>query len=355
MRAKAISAAAPAGNNFDVLRLLLAICVFVVHASKISVAPEIAWVGDSLSSEMAVKAFFVISGFLIVKSFDQSPNLAGYAKNRFLRIYPAYACVIVGAVLLGFALTTLTARQYFSLDALKYLFWNLLFLNFLAPILPGVFADNPVPVVNGALWSLKIEVMFYLAVPLLLWARKRWPDFPLLAVLFVASVLYSIALTEFAIQTDRRVFMELQRQLPGQLAFFIVGAAAYFHWPIFRKYAWPLMLCACVAYVGNGYCNWQWVWWALEPLALGGIILYLALVFPRVGNVAKYGDFSYGIYVIHFPILQTFIAFGFFADSPWWALFQAACVVALGACAMWYCIEQPSLRHRQFARQRLIA
>ena len=49
----------------------------------------------------------------------------------------------------------------------RYLGWNLAFLNFMEPALPGVFEANRFTEINGALWTLKIEVMFYLVLPLL--------------------------------------------------------------------------------------------------------------------------------------------------------------------------------------------
>ena len=53
------------------------------------------------------------------------------------------------------------------------------------PNLPGVFAGNTVTEVNGALWTLKIEVMFYLILPLLVWllrfaGRYAWVAFILI-------------------------------------------------------------------------------------------------------------------------------------------------------------------------------
>ena len=62
---------------------------------------------------------------------------------------------------------------------------NLIFLNFVHPTLPGVFEGNQLSEVNGALWTLKIEVMFYAAVPLLAWAFRKLGRLPVIAAVYL--------------------------------------------------------------------------------------------------------------------------------------------------------------------------
>ena len=54
----------------------------------------------------------------------------------------------------------------------------------------------------------------------------------------------------------------------------------------------------------------------VQPIALGVLVVYFACVIPCLRNFDKYGDFSYGIYIIHFPILQILIACGLFWEYP---------------------------------------
>lgn len=64
-----------------------------------------------------------------------------------------------------------SARDYFTgVGFWKYIFWNTLMLNFMCPILPGVFNGNPV---NGALWTIKVEIGFYLILPVLISVLDR--------------------------------------------------------------------------------------------------------------------------------------------------------------------------------------
>jgi len=144
-------------NNFDLLRLIFAITVAIVHLAvltKIEVLNKLLWF---LSSEVSVDSFFVISGFLIFKSFDSSSSLKNYASKRIRRIFPGYSAVVVLCAFFMFFVSTKGAAEYFTIDFLKYIFFNLLTLNFIQPTLPGVFNTNSLPIINGALWTIKIE------------------------------------------------------------------------------------------------------------------------------------------------------------------------------------------------------
>jgi peptidoglycan/LPS O-acetylase OafA/YrhL len=92
----------PPGNPrfplFDSLRGIAALGVFLVHASLVANSDG-TWYGRyvvSLESVLAI--FFVISAFLLYRPFvaaridrtSTAPRVADYARNRFLRIVPAY-------------------------------------------------------------------------------------------------------------------------------------------------------------------------------------------------------------------------------------------------------------------------
>ena len=82
-------------NNFDLLRLLFAATVCLVHAYDLSGYPQLAWLARVLSPASALKGFFVVSGFLVFMSFERSSSLASYARKRIRRIYPAYFTVVM--------------------------------------------------------------------------------------------------------------------------------------------------------------------------------------------------------------------------------------------------------------------
>lgn len=329
-------------NNFDLLRFLFAGTVCLVHTYVLSGFEQLRPIALTLSSTVAVRAFFVISGFLIFMSYEQSSSNQSYFRKRVRRIYPAYAVVVLGCALLLALVSTRPAAEYFGSQWLKYLIANLLFLNFLQPTLPGVFESNTLDAVNGALWTLKIEVMFYVAVPIFVFLFRRFSRPVLLALTYVASIVYAEICFRLAGGADSGMYAELGRQLPGQLSYFMVGAALYYYLTDFERYAKYLLGAAVLVLLVNFYQPLPWIY----PLALGIVVIYFGL-FLYVGNFGKFGDFSYGIYILHFPLIQLLVYSRWFAHSPWLLLAASVAVTLVSAILMWHLVEKRFLRNNR--------
>lgn len=323
-------------NNFDLLRLLFAGTVLLVHSYELSGFQRLSIIGGMLSSAVAVKAFFVVSGFLIFMSFERSATLVTYAKKRIRRIYPAYFTVVMLCAICLVAVTSKNIGDYFSSSSwLKYIFSNLTFLNFLQPTLPGVFDSNKLAAVNGALWTLKIEAMFYLSVPVFVFLFRKFTHLPILILAYGSSVAYAGFFAAIAERAGSGPYVELGRQLPGQLSYFMAGAFLYYFLPLFERQIGYFLVAAVLTLAANMYFPLP----ILEPFALAIVVVYFGL-FLHVGNFGKYGDFSYGIYILHFPVIQLLLHSGWFSECPWYFLMAVVLITTGGAITLWHLVEK---------------
>ncbi|MEO0881683.1 MAG: acyltransferase [Pseudomonadota bacterium] len=289
-----------------------------------------------------------ISGALVYGSWERSRSVADYAGKRIRRLYPAYAVIILSpalvALLLGGAADGIV----------RYVGANLVFANFLAPTLPGLFETQRFNDVNGALWTLKIEVMFYIALialgPLILRLKRQSARAIIicLVVLYALGEVWRIWFEALAVTEDRRIWYQLARQLPGQMAFFVSGIAMWIwrDWIAARLSAiWrtSILLLAISVLVPEGEF--------LRAAGLAGIIAGLAWARGPDLPAAKYGDISYGLYICHFPIVQALVAAGAFALDPWLGSALAIALTVGTSFALWHCVERPALRADSHYRQ----
>lgn len=328
-------------NNFHLLRLVFASLVAVYHLivlSNVAAWQGIAWLAG-YGAEIGVQGFFVLSGFLVYGSYERSGSLRLYAEKRVRRLYPAYFTVVTGCALAAL-IASPEARADLGAVA-RYWGWNVAFLNFMEPELPGLFQANRFHEVNGALWTLKIEVMFYLALPVLAWllakaGRWRWH---VIAAIYVGAELWRFAFEYLAVQNNQPLLAAFARQLPGQVSFFITGVAL---WLARDRIDWGqaggagFVLLAVSFLLPGGE--------PLRALGLGAVSLWLATGVKVRLNAAKWGDLSYGLYILHFPVIQTIAAAGAFAASPWLAAAGAVAASIALALGMWWAVERPFLR-----------
>jgi peptidoglycan/LPS O-acetylase OafA/YrhL len=335
-------------NNFDITRICLAVFVYFGHYTWIfphgplPVGVVMFLAGEA--GQRSVQAFFIISGFLMFQSFERSDWTAEFYEKRIRRIVPGYVTVILLSALIGFLLSNLTFSEYFSFDLAKYVFWNLLFLNFMHPTLPNLFNQSPTHYVNASLWTLKTEVAYYILFPLIYKIGRRIGFLTWFSILYVLSTIYYLFMVALAHKTGLNYYTILAAQLPGQLRFFVSGALFCSYYSGYTEIR-PLlglrvvMLGLIVIVLSGGLLT-------LYPGFLALCVLYFCLKGPRLGGWLKYGDLSYGIYIIHFPVLQAIRSLGGL-DAQQDLLFIVTTILIFGlAAALWRFIEGPALRGR---------
>lgn len=148
-------------NGFTAIRIFCALIVVYEHFIVLT--------GINLPilelRGIAVNVFFILSGFWVTRSLYTSKSLLEFYKKRVKKIFPAYLTVVFATAILLVFISTLTIRQYFTDSGFwKYLVANISTLNFIHPSLPGVFNGEPV---NGSLWTIKVELGFYIILPLI--------------------------------------------------------------------------------------------------------------------------------------------------------------------------------------------
>jgi peptidoglycan/LPS O-acetylase OafA/YrhL len=264
---------------------------------------------------------------------------------RVLRIYPALIAATVVTIALAAASTKLPWAGFLAHRETGDYFWHTALGLDVRDRLPGAFAANPYPtVVNGSLWTLPVELRFYIVLALagilgLLAHRVLW------AVAVIAALTAMLTWPAYAVgllDSHGSAIVVLLAAL------FLLGSLAY-AW----RDAVPVSLVAALAALGliawnpGGYPRG-----ALFAPLLTYVVL-VAAYHPRLRLRAfnRLGDYSYGLYVYSFPIQQTLDerVVGI-APLP---LFACALPLTLVVAMLsWHALEQPALGLKSYFDQR---
>lgn len=341
------------------LRALAVVLVVVYHV----------WFGRVSGG---VDVFFVLSGFLVtgllLRAAERGPIALPRVWARMaVRLVPAALAVLAAVVLVGpFALHPNQWGAVIAEVVASALFvenWRLVAVS------ADYFAAHTDASAVQHFWSLAVQGQFYLLWPLLavgavLAARRlRLPVRPVLlgvvAVVFVVSLAYSMALTE----TDQQAayFHSATRAWEFALGALLVFGPADL---VLRRSArvalgWVgvlgLMACGMVLPVGAVFPGYAALWPTLCAAAVivagtsgarGGVDRFLA-----ARPVAYLGDLSYGLYLWHWPILIFYLVR---SDQVAVGPVEGAVIIAvsLGLAALTHhLVEEPARRGAWVARR----
>jgi peptidoglycan/LPS O-acetylase OafA/YrhL len=316
-------------NNFDFMRFAAATLVVAAHAYALHTGYSQIGLHDPvmLAGRAALAALLATSGYLIAASWESTASPLRFAWKRFLRVVPGLIPVIlVTLFILGPLVTSLPQDDYFA---------ALLSPEGLAAVpffenggVLGLFQDNPVAYVNGSLWTIPLEAALYgvvaaLGVAGLLHRRGALPALIALSVLVwfcwfddvrMAKVRFSLYFLLGALLYLRRERVTLRPAIAGGLLILLVASA--------------MTPFAAIAGV----------------VAIPYLTIYAAHIpLPLLNTFGRHGDFSYGIYLYHYPLQQTIIQVTANTVAiP--ALFGISFAAAF-ACAFisWHAIERRAL------------
>lgn len=281
-------------NNFDFLRHFLAFSVVWHHFIILTRNEHSFIIFDVIDSNVAVKAFFVISGLLIWVSATRTRTIGAYVLKRFFRLYPALIFILV-----IMSLTSLFFYEQSFDEVLTYLAWNSIFLNFMHPCIGDMFDNNVLCAVNGALWTLKLEVAYYIFVAIVVFMFKQYA-YRLIVVFSIISFISETALLVIPSQFEHIATL-LHNQIPFKFYYFGLGVIIY----NYEKYisTTNLLFALFVGLTG-------WFIFNIElfflPLFVVSFVFLIAFRVPAF-NFSKFGDLSYGLYIFHFPLIQIFV------------------------------------------------
>lgn len=332
-------------NNLNLIRAVAATAVLVSHAYPLTMGtsatqPFETSTGNTLG-HMAVLVFFAISGFLITASIDRSHSVRAFTLARAARLFPGLAAsVLLFALVIGPLVTTLPAQVYISdPDTWSFIVRNVATIR-VQFNLPGVFETNPMPVVEGSIWTLMYEIAAYICIGFAGYAgllSRRSVATPVILAYLAVTVAFAASGSKTFYQLDQ--FFILSQP-------FAMGALAYL-WrdrlPVSLAALAPMVAVLFVLPLGPGY-----------DLLLVVVLTYATLVLAVIpgGAIRAYnriGDYSYGIYVYAFPV-QGLMVWLAGAQTPLQNMVTAFPLTLFFSVLSWHLIEKPVLDH---ARRKL--
>ncbi|GAA0219425.1 acyltransferase [Cryptosporangium japonicum] len=337
-----------AGGHLDVLDGVRALAAFAVVGTHVGFqtgrAVEGFWAPFLARLDFGVTLFFLLSGFLLYRPFVEAaldlrprPQTTAFLWRRFARIFPAYWALLVLTMLIrpwehdvGFTVQKTTWTDWIEYATLTHIY----------------FGDNPHQALTH-IWSLTVEMSFYLALPLIaaVSLKGRRPrrimrrQTVALAVLFAIGPLWGLVIHQIPSMRDQ---LALQ-WLPAYLDWFALGmvlaclpsAASVDAWPRLRRLAEDLATapgtCWIIAgilfalsmtpvagpYTLEAATTSQWL---AKHLLYGATAFFmlLPLVSPaprthplRIALTDKrvrwLGEISYGVFLFHLVLMFTLV------------------------------------------------
>jgi peptidoglycan/LPS O-acetylase OafA/YrhL len=344
-------------NNFDLLRLIAATQVIADHYFQHLNIPISKASQNILYLFPGVPMFFVISGYLISASLERNSNLLIYFKNRALRIFPG----LWGVILVTIIVFSFTGVSFFSRQVITWLPAQLAGLIYT----PAFLANYGFGSYNGSLWTLPIELQFYIVLPICYFLAPKNK----------INIWFYWLLALFTI-LNLAIFLYLHYQygykIGDDFTGFIPKLISYLFVPYFYLFLIGVVLQRLQIYKSRFIRNRALYWvigyilfslllsTVIDPLQyytayslflviknvlLAFTIISMAYTLPNTASKLLHtNDMSYGIYIYHGLILTVLVQLKL---TGYVNLFMVIAATYVLAWLSWIFIEKPFIKKKE--------
>ena len=301
-------------NAFDYIRYYAALSVMLLHYT--GYARIFSDQGKSVLSIVrditlffpGVVILFALSGFLISASREHTPDSKLFFRKRILRLFPElWVCTL-------FNLLLLTILVFDRFDK-SILVWTVTQIFGIANT-PSCLKDFATGSVNGALWTIFVELQCYL---LILFTYHFLQKLSLRGWCILLMLCAFVNLLAGRLASILPSFMQklLERTLFPYVIWFLIGVFCYTKrailLPLLKKYCPLLFVIYLFLYIADifqygYYCS------ILISLLCPFIIIGLAYLLPAIRIKT---DLSYGMFLYHWIVLNLLVHFNLFNKLPW--------------------------------------
>lgn len=296
-------------TNANLLRFIAALMVIISH-TPVLMGIGVDWCyqftrGESSFGGLSVAIFFFLSGLYVNNSLAHTKKLSEFLKKRCKRIFPQiWIATIVMLLVWGPIIALVNGYSIFDYfgNSQTYIYLANLCL---IPVhnLPGVFVNNPITTVNGALWTMPVEFVCYLILMAIAWIASfckkqkkveklfHWLGFVVILVIMLgAKLLLADAETIISIIRPVGIFFvgtlvsDYQNIIPIKTSYGLVALLLLVITAPLGLFSFALLLLLpyviCVLIIGTKQMQWD----------------------------CKLFGMSYEMYIVGYPIQQTLIA-----------------------------------------------
>lgn len=357
-------------NHLNFFRLLFALQVVFFHSQGWLNLPKGGVMFDFLALFPGVPLFFIVSGFLITDSYLNSTSLKEYFIKRGLRIYPA---LFVNILILEFVMYLGGNMMGNNISIAQYIIY---FFTYVATAVNGIasaivglkgtdiynytafFHDYP----SGVLWTLTVELSFYVLLPMVLFFKNNKIRNGLLLFLSLISIYITFYISSYGAKEfyeSSSLGKLLQILILPYFWIFGLGVFMRLYWLKIKKYfigygvyylGVYLLYCVGSTYVFGELGNYK------TELNVTTIIQTIFLAFAMFSMAFSYTyikfnrklDLSYSTYLYHMLIVQILIGFGIIGSAYLYLVVIGATLFI--AYLSWIYVEKPMLSLKKVSK-----
>ncbi len=252
---------------------------------------------------LGVQLFFIISGYVIFLSLDNSKSIREFLVRRWLRLFPA---MLIASIFI-FATASLFSNRPFGDPKLIDLLPG---LSFIDARWWSILLKEQINPLEGSFWSLYVEVKFYVFSALIYFLFSRKILFFALISAFTLAIVALLG-AEFTEHKIFRIALKVANGLSFEHFGWFAAGAAYYIYADTKERRWLYIGIACAAVSSLRVFEFSH-WLAIYPFGLS-LIFVVAMHSQMLQKLLQnrllmfFGFISYPLYLLHENMMISMI------------------------------------------------